>query len=278
MRLPILVTGATGMLGAEIAELFADRLGSDNVISLSQEELDIADSEQIAGAFTRYKPHTVINSAAYTNVDGAETEREETYRCNVIGPTYLAANCPEGTTLVHFSTDQVFNGVKDSPWQETDEPHPLNYYAYTKWLGEQVVLKCPNALVLRVQWLYGKKKERFTGLRDKEVFTPFSDQFGAPTWTRDIAVTVLELLEKGVGGLYHFAYDDYASWAEVYEFVKRELGVSTELIPKETQDMNLPAKRPKFCVLSNQKILSVLGRTGMGGWKTALGTFLAETR
>lgn len=271
----VLITGANGMLGSELVEVFQAQQAPIQVIPKDRTQLDITRWQSVGAAFREVEPTLVINAAAYTNVDGAEKERELAYAVNVTGVANLVEWCGEyGARLIHFSTDQVFDGVGESPRREEETPNPLNYYAHTKWLGEQEALRDPLSLVLRVQWLYGKKKDRFSPLKDKERFTPFADQYGAPMPTLVIAQTVWELAEKNVSGLYHLSYDDYASWAEVFQFVKAHWNLKVALEPKLTSEMNLPAKRPLFSVLSNEKLCRALGRSQFGSWKTALREFL----
>jgi len=263
------------MLGWELVQAF-ERQRSFDLRPLSHAEMDITNLEQVHRMLKELHPSVVINAAAYTNVDGAESEREKAFAINATGPRNLALACEEaGTRLIHFSTDQVFDGSGNKPWSEEDLPHPLNYYAETKWVGEKEVLKSRRSLVLRVQWLYGARKDRFTILRNKDVFTPASDQFGAPTWTKDIADYLIRLIEKEARGLFHFSYDDYATWAEIFEFACRELHFATRLIPRKSEELQLAARRPKFCVLSNKKLLSFLGQNSLGSWKDSLHEFLS---
>lgn len=277
MKGKVLITGHNGMLGSDLVKLFTEKLGADRVFTRDREKLDVSRWQSVGQALKEIEPSLVVNAAAYTNVDGAEKERELAYAVNVTGVANLAEWCQEfGAKLVHFSTDQVFDGATSNPRTEDEKPQPLNYYAETKYLGEVEALRDPRSLVLRVQWLYGKKKDRFTPLRSKELFTPFADQFGAPMWTKVIAETVYDLVEKDAKGLFHLAYDDYASWADVFQFVKDELKLGVRLEPKKTAEMNLPAKRPLYSVLSNKKLCAALGRPQFGSWKTALKEFLAQ--
>ncbi len=200
-------------------------------------------------------------------------------RLNATGPRILAVECASlGAKLIHFSTDQVFDGSIRQPREEDDSVNPLNVYARTKLEGEKHVLQYSEHLVLRVQWLYGRKKDRFTLLRDKATFSPFADQYGAPTWTLHLAATVADLADRDARGLFHFAYDDSASWAEVFEYVKEVMGYSVKLEPRETASLSLPAKRPLYSVMSNRKLLNFLGQPTMGSWKMALNTFLSGVR
>ncbi len=276
---PILVTGAYGMLGSDLVEKLKDAVGEENVIPTDSDSLDITNLEKVRATLLKNAPKIVINAAAYTNVDKAELERDKAYLINTIGPQNLATACHEQKIqLVHFTTDFVFSGDGQHLWTETDEPNPPkpNYYAETKLWGEREVTKYPENLVLRVQWLYGKRRDRFTILKDKKVFTPFMDQYGAPTSTTHVSRVVVELLAKHAKGLFHFAYDDFTTWADVFKFVKDELNLSTELLPKRTDDANLPAKRPLFGAMSNKKLLDFLGKDSLGSWKDPLRDFLKD--
>jgi dTDP-4-dehydrorhamnose reductase len=271
---PIVITGSGGMLGSDLALYLSEK---ELVLPFKHSDLDITNPDMVRRMLEKIRPAVLINAAAYTNVDGAERERDKALLLNVEGPEILAELCAVyGTKLVHFSTDYVFNGQSTRPWEETDTPCPPqpNYYAETKLAGEVAVQTIANHLILRVQWLFGEKKDRFTILKGKESFTPFRDQFGAPQWTREIARIIHELLKRDARGLFHFAYDDYASWAEVYEFVKEELALPVKLSPVQSEDVLLPAKRPTFGVLSNKKLLSFLGWKKMGSWKDPLREFL----
>jgi dTDP-4-dehydrorhamnose reductase len=265
----ILITGGNGMLAWDLARVFS---GS---ISLDRASLDITKESSILAALEKHRPRYVLNTAAYTSVDGAEKERDAAEAINATGPGLLARACGSaGAQLVHFSTDQVFNGKVRQPRAETDPVDPANHYAATKLRGEEAVLDQPTSLVLRVQWLYGQRKDRFSPLRTKDSFSPFADQWGAPTWTHKLAEGVAALLEKKATGLYHFSYDDYASWADVFAFVKQEWKLGLALSPTLTEEMKLPANRPLFSVLSNAKLKKTLGISTMGSWKVPLREFL----
>jgi dTDP-4-dehydrorhamnose reductase len=275
-RARLLVIGGDGMLGWEISRTFNSQIPSAEISSLGRSQLDLTQPKQMRTLIEGLRPTVVVNAAAYTKVDQAEKEKEKAMAVNAEGPKHLGEICARiGARLIHFSTDQVFDGKGQTPWKETDVPRPSNFYAETKWLGEKAVLEVPKSLVLRVQWLYGQKKDRFTPLKTKTTFSPFSDQYGSPAWTRRVAEVVLELLKKENTGLFHFAYDDFASWAEVYVFVKEVLSLNLTLEPKKTSQMNLPANRPLYSVMSNEKLLKCLGWPSMGSWRHDLKKFLS---
>lgn len=273
---PILITGAQGMLGWEFMQALRAQVPADKLIGCSRSELDVSDPEAVDSYLDEVQPGLIINCAAYTAVDGAESNHEVAYAVNVKGPSNLGRAAKRlGAQVVHFSSDQVFDGKTDQSKTEDDPPNPSNYYAQTKYLGEcELVKELSESLILRVQWLYGARKDRFTPLRDKKVFTPFSDQVGAPTWTRDIVWAVVGLLNKEAHGVYHVAYDDHASWAEVYQFAKDKLSLATELRPKKTSEFSLPATRPLFAVLDANKLSQQLGES-LGSWQDSLGEFLS---
>ncbi len=262
-------------MGKELVSTLSKTLGPSLVVGLAHDALDITDPVQIASQLLQWKPAAVINCAAYTSVDGAESNREAAFALNARGPALLADACARtGTQLVHFGSDQVFSGLETSPSDERRAPAPANFYASSKLAGDLSVLKYPEHLVLRVQWLYGSGKDRFQSLKSQSSFKAFDDQWGAPTWTRDVAETTQDLLEKKASGLFHFAYDDYASWYDVFHFVRSYLNLNVELTPVSTASAGLPAQRPAFSVMANQKLLSVLGKSKMGSWKDSLKTFL----
>lgn len=273
----ILITGSQGMLGTEWTDFLAQHHPDVSVLGTDFRELDITNSFQVAQTVKEYRPHWIINSAAYTEVDKAETDRDVAYQLNVLGPQLLAeAASKVNARLIHFSTDYVFNGSGHHAWTEKDAPNPLpgNWYGQTKKLGEDFVLQESSNLIFRIQWLYGQKKERFSILKTRTEFTPFIDQFGAPTWTRDIVKTCFEVMKRGGNGLFHFAYDDFASWYDVYDFVKKEWNLAVQLKPKKSDEVQLPAKRPLNGRLCNEKLKNFLGVSELGSWRASLKTFL----
>ncbi|MCB0403417.1 MAG: sugar nucleotide-binding protein [Bdellovibrionales bacterium] len=271
MNGPCLITGAKGLLGSEFATAVRDR----PVHAMGKDALDVTDKEAIWRTFESVQPRIVFHTAAYTQVDAAESHRDNAHRLNAESVKHLAGACREyNAKLVHFSTDQVFDGKKPVPYVETDTPSPSNYYAQTKLESEAYALELPDALVLRVQWLYGAARPRFTHLGKKTSFTAICDQIGAPTWSRDVVRLAFQLVERNKHGLFHLSYDDHASWLEVFQYVKDLKGYSVNLQSVSTQELRLPAGRPLNAVLSNLKLKESLGLTTVGSWKTSLREFL----
>lgn len=273
----VFILGANGMLGSDLLLEAQRLLPKESIAAPGSKELNLSQNSKIFEFCRQFRPTVILNGAAYTNVDGAETEREKAYQANVLGPKSLVEACREfKSKLVHFSTDYVFSGAPGHIWTEEDTPVPPqpNYYAQTKLEGEKIVAQLSDSITLRVQWLYGKKKDKFLALKEKAVATPFVDQLGSPSWTREIARTVFKLLERDAAGLFHFAYDDSTSWLEVYQLVKERLSLSVELVPKRLSEVPLVAKRPLNCVMSNRKLCQALGVSSMGSWKTPFAEFL----
>lgn len=276
---PVLIIGSSGMLGCDLAKYFKRTLGSDEIFAPSHDEVDITKELSVQQTLLNLRPRLVINAAGFTGVDAAETEREAAWSSNSLGPKLLARWCREfGAKLIHFSTDQVFDGRSGHPRTEDEKPNPINYYAKTKLEGENAVMSSPLNLILRVQWLYGKKRDRFTPLRNQGEFSIFDDQWGAPHWTEWVAQWTYKLLEKEACGIYHLTHDDYGTWAEIYDFVKEKLALNTHFHVKKTVEAKLPAKRPAFSVLSNARARGLLNVSSLGTWRSQLSNFLETTK
>lgn len=279
MKGPILLLGARGLLGSEIASAFSSYSPKVDLYKKDSTSLDLADRTAVEAVIKEIKPYWIVNAFAYTDVDKAETERQKAELFNSIIPRELAELASKSKArLVDFSTDYVFSGEGDRPWSENDPKAPIkpNWYGETKLMGETAVLEYSQNLVIRVQWLYGTKKNRFTSLKDKQMFSPFKDQFGAPTWTRDVVRSLLTLMDQEATGLFHFAYDDFASWMDVYQFVKDEMKLPVKLNPALTKNSVLPARRPLNGRLSNDKLKKQLGVQSLGSWKNSLREFLHQ--
>lgn len=273
----VVILGASGMLGFDLLGALKARFSPANVFAPSRFECDLGNEKAGVEYLKKISPRYLVNAAAFANVDKAETERDAAFLANVSGPEWLARYCNgSGTKLLHFSTDQVFDGTKGTPYSEADFPNPVNYYAETKYLGEQTVLKNRDAVVMRVQWLYGRARDRFTPIRREAEFSAFVDQSGAPTWTEELCRWVMPLVSGESHGIFHMVHDDYDSWAEVYRFVIQTTGWATQIRETKTADAALPAKRPPFSVLSNLKLKNFLGVDSLGSYRGPLKRFLLQ--
>jgi len=270
----ILITGAKGQLGQE----FVKKLQRENkkFLALPRDKLDISNLKQVLQVFEEYKPDVVINCSAYNLVDRAEEEREIAYKTNAIGPKNLAFACQKyNTFLIHYSTDYVFDGKKETLYTEEDIPNPLSEYAKSKYLGE-VFLKeeTDRYLIFRVSWVYGEGKQNFIykllqWAQAQDYLKIACDEFSVPTSTRTIVEITLKAINAGLTGLYHLVNSDYASRYEWAKEVFRIKGIKKFIYPAYQADFNLPAKRPRFSAMSNEKICKNLG-IKIKNWKEEL--------
>jgi dTDP-4-dehydrorhamnose reductase len=267
----ILLTGADGQLGNELQQTLAP-LGE--VIALTRQELDLSQGEQIRQLVQQVRPSLIVNSAAYTAVDKAESEVELAQAVNGMAPKIMAEEAEKiGALLLQVSTDYVFDGQKNTPYLETDPTHPLSSYGKSKLAGEVGIQEVvtDNYLILRTAWVYGVYgKGNFvkTMLRlgqDREELRVVADQVGSPSWAKDIADAIAQLLQSETTGIYHFTNSGVVSW---YDFAiaifeeARALGFPLKVqrvIPITTADYPTPAVRPAYSVLSGKKITETLG-------------------
>jgi len=266
----ILLTGADGQLGQELQQTLVS-LGE--VIALTRQELDLSQGEQIRQLVQQIQPTIIVNSAAYTAVDKAESEVDLAQAVNGTAPTIMAEEAEKiGALLLQVSTDYVFDGQKNTPYLETDPTHPLSSYGKSKLAGEIGIQQVTdNYLILRTAWVYGVYgKGNFvkTMLRlgqDREELRVVADQVGSPSWAKDIADAIAQLLQSEATGIYHFTNSGVVSW---YDFAiaifeeARVLGFPLKVqrvIPITTADYPTPAVRPAYSVLSGKKITETLG-------------------
>jgi dTDP-4-dehydrorhamnose reductase len=261
----ILLLGKNGLLGREISELIKP-LPHHEFYALNHEELDITDYEAVYRVLNDFRPHLVINTAAFTYVDECETKREFTMTVNGETNGKLAELCKNtGAHLMYFSTDYVFNGEKDineGGYKEDAIPSPINVYGKSKLLGEELIQKnTDNYYILRTSWLFGMHGKNFVktiiqkGLRNDQL-TVVDDQIGKPTYSRDLAVGVLDFIENSYGkpGIYHLVNEGVASWYGFAKKILKKADVDVQLIPVSSEQLEFRAPRPKNCVLDNTKL------------------------
>jgi dTDP-4-dehydrorhamnose reductase len=269
----VLITGASGMLGRDLQEALADR----DVTALGRADLDVTDADATRDAVAGHD--VVINAAAYTKVDDAESHEDDAYAVNATGAANLAtAASLAGARLVQVSTDYVFDGSATSPYAE-DEPYaPISAYGRTKAAGERMALEAnPGAtFVVRTAWLYGAHGPNFakTMLKlaaSKDTWTVVDDQVGQPTWTGDLARQIVALLDADApGGVYHGTNAGRVSWFGFARAVLEEAGLDPERItPTDSSGFVRPAPRPAFSVLGHDA-WSRAGLAPMRDWREAL--------
>ena len=286
----ILITGINGQLGQELQQSLTDY----NVIGVGREMLDLTQPDKISQMMDEVKPDLVINAAAYTAVDKAESEPEIAKATNAIAPGILAKEAQKiGVPLIHISTDYVFDGSQSRPYLDTDTTNPLGVYGQSKLAGEQAIREnCNLHIILRTAWVYGVGgKGNFvkTMLKlgsEREEIRVVADQVGSPTWTGDLASAIAQLLPQlspEIAGTYHYTNSGVASWYDfavaIFEEAK-QLGFPLKvqrIIPITTADYPTPARRPAYSVLYCGKIAAVLD-THPPHWRQALRQMLAEYR
>ena len=274
----ILVTGASGLLGAEIEGLAGTR--GHSVVPLTRAELDVTDKRSVAAAIKGAGPEAVVHCAAYTAVDKAESEPELARLVNCDGTKNVASICgSEGVDFVYISTDYVFDGAKRAPYLPGDLANPLSVYGKTKLEGEKVTWEIANpALVVRLSWLYGDQKGFVPAILRQALAgeTPLrvvSDQVGQPTWVRNAASTVIDLLEVGARGTLHVGDKGECSWADLAQEVLRLDGKEIHIEGVSSEEFGGAALRPSYSVLDLTETEEVLGRP-MPSWQDALRSFM----
>jgi dTDP-4-dehydrorhamnose reductase len=270
----ILVVGANGMLGRDMMALIGDPARGVDI-----GEIDITSLESTERIIRTLKPEAVINCAAYTDVDGCETNAEKAMQVNGEGVAHLAMATREiGARLVHVSTDYVFDGSKGSPYVEDDAPCPLGVYGESKLAGELNAAFNPDHLIVRTQWLYGLHGKNFveTMLRlavEKDELSVVDDQVGSPTWAVDLSHAVLALLKGGHRGVYHAANSGFCSWNEFAQAIFEEAGLSVKVNGMTTDELNRPARRPLYSTLDCSKLEQDAGFRPQP-WRSALKAYL----
>jgi len=270
----ILVVGANGMLGRDMMACLGDGARGVDI-----DEIDITSLESTERVLRTLRPATVINCAAYTDVDGCESNVETAMQVNGEGVAHLAMATREiGAGLVHVSTDYVFDGGKGSPYLEDDLPHPLGVYGESKFAGEMNAAFNPDHLIVRTQWLYGLQGKNFveTMLRlagEKDVLTVVDDQIGSPTWTVDLAAAIAALIRSGQRGIYHAANAGFCSWNEFARAIFEECGLEVRVDSMTTEQLNRPARRPLYSTLDCSKLEQDTGFRPRP-WRDALKSYL----
>lgn len=283
----ILLTGASGQVGHELARSLQP-LGQ--LCMPGRARMDLADLDQVRRVVRAERPALIVNAAAYTAVDRAETEPLLAHRINAEAPALLAAEAGLlGAALVHFSTDYVFDGTQRRPYVETDAPHPLNVYGASKLAGEQAIAAAGIAhLVVRTSWVYGLHGHNFlqTMLRLASQGAPLrvvADQHGAPTWSRTIADSVARVLAQAQqggpawwdehSGTYHLSAQGQTTWHGFAEAIMQHAQVARPVTPVTTADYPLPARRPQRAILSSDKWIARFH--AIPAWDRALADCLA---
>ncbi len=308
---PILLIGKNGQVGYELERLLP---GLGPVAALDRTELDLSRPEEIRRVIRAIRPRLIVNAAAYTAVDQAETDQTTARAINAEAPGVMAEEAKRiGAVLVHYSTDYVFDGLKNSPYHEEDPKNPLSVYGITKLAGEEAIRQSGALhLIFRTAWVYSTRGRNFllTVLRlasQREELRIVSDQVGAPTWCREIArstVAALQNLSAGLGldafspalsGTYHMTASGIATWFDFARAICEEAANAPEdlswiseatagrtlavqrILPIRTAEYPTPARRPPYSVLSNDRLSKVFG-ISLRDWRLQLSSAFTDSR
>lgn len=281
----ILVTGSGGQLGKELEQL-AVSFPSLEFIFLSREEFPIDNEEKAKEIFARHQPQFLINCAAYTAVDKAESEKETAFLINAHAVGELAKACRSNSTrFLHISTDYVFDGTASRPYREDDPTNPQSIYGASKLEGEKLALQHdPLVIVIRTSWVYSAFGKNFvkTMLRlfkEKETVSVVNDQFGSPTYAADLAETILKIISSGnwQPGIYHYSNNSVTTWFDFAQWIKKLSGSACQVNPIPTSSFPTPAKRPSFSVLDNTRIHRVYGIEGKN-WQDSVAVCVSKLK
>lgn len=281
-NIPILITGGYGQLGMDCARV----LTPEHVVtSVDIDTVDITDPAQVDAICRKVNPAVIINCAAYTQVDQCETDAAAAAAVNADAPGHLAAAARQcGATLIHISTDYVFDGKKPlpDPYLETDPTGPVSVYGRTKLDGEHAVAASGcRYIILRTAWLYGFHGRNFLKtILKKALSAPEStlkvvnDQFGSPTWSYRLALQIRRLANSDAHGIYHASSEGYGAWFDLASSFLEKMGMPQRIIPCDTTAYPTPAVRPKNAILENHR-LKEQGLNMMIDWRQDLDEFIA---
>lgn len=277
----ILLTGANGQLGSALQA----SLSQHDLSAFTRAQLDITRLDEVRTAIAAAQPDLIINAAAYTNVDGAESDQAGAYKLNAVAARNLAvATAERHLALVHVSTDYVFDGLGSRPYHEYDQTNPLSIYGRSKLVGEAAVQALnPRHYIARTAWLYHDQPAarnfpktmlaQAIEHRRAEVRV-VSDQYGSPTYAPHLAAAIGRLIETGAYGVYHLAGSGAASWFELTRRLYELYGVKTGVVPVATSEFPRPAVRPRYSVLTTIQEPEIL----LPPWEEGLAAFVATLR
>ena len=276
----ILVTGANGQLGWELAQLAAT-YSMYEFIFADRSMFDLSKPELFESLIKQWAPQAIINTAAYTAVDKAETEQDLANLINATAVAELARIAGENDILfMTFSTDYVFNGNASSPYLTDTMIDPVNFYGTTKAQGEGLALDVnPNSIIIRTSWVFSSHGNNFVKtmmrlMKERTTLNVVSDQIGRPTYAKDLAIATIKIVNevsdgKKIKGIYHFANKGVTSWFEFAQQIKKNAGLSCDLLPINTAQFPTPAKRPAYSVLDTQKIETTIN-IDIPSWEESL--------
>lgn len=278
---PIIVTGISGQLGQELRDIFTDSFLGHPVIYVGREQIDLSNPSTIAPFFEQHQPAYCIHAAAYTAVDRAEQEKDLAVTVNATSAGEIARCCKLlGCRLVYISTDYVFNGQSNAPYTTDENCEPVNYYGFTKWRGEQLILSAhPLATIIRTSWVFSAYGNNFVKtmlrlMRERDSIRVVNDQRGCPTYAADLAKAIQVMVgewEQGNthSGIYHFSNAGDITWYEFAVAIRDLAGLPCTVEPIPSTAYPTPARRPGYSVLDTSSLTKDFGIQPRD-WQSAL--------
>ena len=283
----VLVTGKNGQLGKSIHKIVANKEQTNEFVFVGREELDLDRSDNITDYFRHNNFDIIVNCAAYTAVDKAEEEHELANQINHLAVKQLAGVCREKKAkLIHISTDYVFDGYSDQPYEETDETNPINEYGKTKLAGERAIqeVMLTNAVIIRTGWVYSEFGNNFvkTMLRvgdERDEINVVSDQIGSPTYATDLAEVILKLIDfqdnEKPTEIYHYSNQGKISWYDFSKQIFKAANIDCWINPIKTREYPTLARRPQNSLMDKEKIYKEIG-INTRCWKESLDICIAK--
>ncbi|AIF53715.1 dTDP-4-dehydrorhamnose reductase [Pelosinus sp. UFO1] len=275
----ILIVGANGQLGRECKRQFQEKY---ELFLYDSDSLNITNIDAVSCAIAKVKPDVVINAAAYTNVEKAEEDIDNAFKVNATGAENLALICKKyDSKFIHISTDYVFDGTKDRPYEEFDTHNPLSVYGRSKSCGEKLIEQVGGKyFILRTSWLYGDGNNFVRTMlrlsKEKSEIAVVGDQYGTPTYTKDLCSVIEKLMYTEFYGIYHASNEGSCSWCEFAKEIMRVASRKTTIKSLTTAEYPVKAKRPMYSVMEN-RLLKLRGINRMRPWQDALEDYLESS-
>lgn len=279
----ILITGSNGQVGSELKELLGKEEGIETFF-LDRKQLPLEQTMIIQDILGMYEPDIIIHTAAYTAVDKAESEPELADAVNHLAAEEIAQYCRlHGVKLLAISTDYVFDGLSSEPLVEDAPTAPLNIYGLTKWKGEQAIQKwAPESIIIRTSWVYSVYGNNFVKtmvrlLHEREELSVVRDQIGSPTYARDLAQAIIDIIKADdwLPGVYHYSNEGQLSWYDFAVTIRELIGATCRIIPIPTSEYPTPAKRPAYSLLDKSKIKRIFN-VRVPFWRDSLEKLVKE--